>query len=179
MPFGERIAVGPVTGWEIFPYEGELRGKVLASRVVPEPPRAGAGGVDCSACDAPDDAYLWTNADWRIKAPAEPAAVPGVLLVETRAHHDLTDLPADLAGGLGPILQKAERALLSLGGVARVHVNRWGDGAEHLHLWLWARPEGMMQLRGVALPLWDDALPKQSPEQWSATLGTLRGALAG
>ncbi len=35
---------------------------------------------------------------------------------------------------------RLERAIRSLDGVARVHVNRWGDGSAHLHLWFLARP---------------------------------------
>jgi hypothetical protein len=47
-----------VAGWDIFPYEGELRGKVLDPLVLPEPPRSGVSGIGCPACDAPDDEYL-------------------------------------------------------------------------------------------------------------------------
>jgi hypothetical protein len=36
----------------------------------------------------------------------------------------------------------------------------------------------MMQLRGVTLPLLDDTLPKQSDDEWSATLARLKNALA-
>src|SRR4030095_16702724 len=51
-----------------------------------------------------------------------------------------------------------ERAIRSLDGVARVHVNRWGDGSAHLHLWFLARPYGRLQLRGTFLSLWDAML---------------------
>ena len=54
---------------------------------------------------------------------------------------------------------RLERAIRSLDGVARVHVNRWGDGSAHLHLWFLARPYGQLQLRGTFLSLWDSILP--------------------
>ncbi|MBO0883520.1 MAG: hypothetical protein J2P17_24935, partial [Mycobacterium sp.] len=73
------------------------------------------------------------------------------------------------AAELGPMLQRAEQAVMSLGGIARVHVNRWGDGGAHLHMFLIARPEGMMQMRGTCLPLWDDVLPKLPEETWHET----------
>lgn len=56
-------------------------------------------------------------------------------MLQPRGHYDLTDLPAERAAELGPLLQRAERAVRSLDGVARVHVNRWGDGAAHLHFY--------------------------------------------
>jgi hypothetical protein len=67
---------------------------------------------------------------------------------------------------------------MSLGGIARVHVNKWGDGSEHLHIWLMARPEGMMQLRGTCLPLWDGVLPRQHAQQWRQVMHDLAEALA-
>ena len=45
----------------------------------------------------------------------------------------------------------------------RVQVLRWGDGGEHLHWWLLARPTGILQLRGTFLALWDDILPARDP----------------
>src|SRR5215207_5695808 len=84
-------------------------------------------------------------------------------------HYDLQDLPPARSAEVGPMLQRVERALMGLGGIARVHVDKWGDGGAHLHLWLIARPAGMMQLRGTCLPIWDDLLPPQAEEQWRAS----------
>ncbi|MEU8920534.1 hypothetical protein AB0D10_06270 [Kitasatospora sp. NPDC048545] len=162
LPIGEPLPV-PADGapsWEIFPYEGELTVRPLRAPDLPEPPRQGEDGPeDCKQCARPDSDFLWTDEHWRLSATDEPTGLPAVLLLQPRAHHDLTDLPAELSGRLGPMLQRVERAVLSLGGVGRVHVNRWGDGAAHLHLWLIGRPEGMAQLRGSTLPLWMDVLP--------------------
>jgi hypothetical protein len=65
---------------------------------------------------------------------------------------------------------RLERAIRSLDGVARVHVNRWGDGSAHLHMWFLARPYGRLQLRGTFLSLWDDILPVIPEEQWRENL---------
>ncbi|MFF1720785.1 hypothetical protein [Streptomyces sviceus] len=54
----------------------------------------------------------------------------------------LPDLPAEQTAELGPLLQRVERAVLGLDGVARVHVNRWADGTAHLHLWFLAAEGG-------------------------------------
>ena len=76
------------------------------------------------------------------------------------------------------MLQRVERAVMSLEGIARVHVNRWGDGGAHLHMFLIARPGGMMQLRGTCLPLWDDVLPRVPDEVWAETSHRIAQAMA-
>ena len=69
-----------------------------------------------------------------------------VLILESRSHLDLGDLPNLLAAELGVMTVRLERAIRSLDEVAQVHVNRWGDGAAHLHLWFLGRPAGQLQL---------------------------------
>ncbi|WP_371483195.1 HIT family protein [Kitasatospora sp. NBC_00315] len=181
LPIGQPLPV-PKDGlpsWSIFPYEGALEVRPLEAPELPEPPRQGeAGEQDCDQCARPDSDFLWTDRHWRLDAPREPAALPAMVLLQPRAHHDLSDLPVERAAELGVLLQRVERAVLSLGGIARVHVNRWGDGGAHLHLWLLARPEGMMQLRGACLPLWDDLLPKLPAEEWTRIRGRVAVAMA-
>lgn len=137
----------PVVGWPVFPFEGELRLKPFAEPG-PEQPRRGAGGVDCPTCERLDSSFLWTDEHWRVGTTREPSGLPAVLFLYRRAHHDLADLPPQLAAGYGPMMQRVEAAYMSLGGIARVRQARWGDGSEHLHLWFFGRPEGMRQLRG-------------------------------
>jgi hypothetical protein len=71
-----------------------------------------------------------------------------------------------------------ERAIRSLDDVARVHVNRWGDGSAHLHVWFLARPAGRLQLRGTFLSLWDDILPRIPETQWRENLAHVAAWLA-
>ncbi|MFF3322636.1 hypothetical protein [Streptomyces sp. NPDC002889] len=71
------------------------------------------------------------------------------MLLQLRGHYDLHELPAERAAELGGMLQRVERAIRSLEGVARVHVNKWGDGGAHLHMFLMARPDGMTPMRGT------------------------------
>lgn len=172
LPIGQRIPF-PTEGipfWEIFPYEGDLQIKVLEEPVLPEPARHGEDGPeDCGGCGRPDTDYLWTDEHWRLSGLGEPTALPAMVLLQPRGHHDLHDLPPERAAELGGMLQRVEQAIMSLGGIARVHINKWGDGGAHLHMFLLGRPEGMMQLRGTCLPLWDDVLPKQPEEVWRET----------
>lgn len=181
LPIGERIPF-PADGipfWEVFPYEGDLRIKVLDEPTLPEPPRFGESGPEgCKACARADTDFLWTDEHWRLSVSDEPAALPATVLLQPRGHYDLHDLPPERAAELGPMLQRVERAVMSLGGIARVHVNKWGDGGAHLHIFLIARPEGMMQMRGTCLPLWDDVLPKLPQEVWDETSRRIARAMA-
>ncbi|MFG2293030.1 hypothetical protein [Streptomyces sp. NPDC048603] len=179
LPIGVPLPL-PDTGvqeWDVFPYEGDIRVRALQPPTLPEPPRNGEHGPEgCVPCSYADADCLWTDDHWRLVD--EHGAMPAIVKLLPRGHHDLADLPAERSAELGPMIQRVERALLSLGGIARVHVNRWGDGGAHLHLFFFARPEGMLQFRGSCLPLWDEALPKVDGDLWAANRGAVAKAMA-
>lgn len=164
--------------WPSFPFEGTLRVKALDDPVAEEPPRQGEEEGSCLACSAPDEAYIWVSDRWRVRAMDRPTGLPMVLILESRSHLDLGDLPNLLAAELGVMTVRLERAVRSLDGVARVHVNRWGDGSAHLHLWFLARPLGRLQLRGSFLSLWDDILPPVDEATWKENLAMIAAWLA-
>jgi hypothetical protein len=166
------------TRWPSFPFEGDMRVKRLAPPVDVEPPRSGEDASECVACNTPDDAYIWVSERWRVRAMDRPTGLPMVLILECRSHLDLGDLPNLLAAELGVMTVRLERAIRSLDGVARVHVNRWGDGSAHLHMWFLARPYGRLQLRGTFLSLWDDILPVIPEQQWRENLALVAAWLA-
>ncbi|GAA3449246.1 hypothetical protein GCM10018962_10790 [Dactylosporangium matsuzakiense] len=166
------------TYWPTFPFEGDIRVKRLLDPVPIEPPRHGDNPAECRACAAPDDAYIWVSDRWRVRALDRPTGLPAVLILESRSHLDLGDLPNMLAAELGVMTVRLERAIRSLDGVARVHVNRWGDGAAHLHVWFLARPYGRLQLQGTFLALWDDILPPIPEDQWRENLALVAAWLA-
>jgi len=164
--------------WPSFPFEGDLRVKPLEPISDTEPPRQGEEASSCVACNAPDDNYVWVSERWRVRALDRPTGLPMVLILESRSHLDLGDLPNLLAAELGVMTVRLERAIRSLDGVARVHVNRWGDGAAHLHLWFLARPYGALQLRGSFLLLWNDILPPGAEAAWRENLALIAAWLA-
>ncbi|MCW2640871.1 MAG: hypothetical protein JWP76_3177 [Dactylosporangium sp.] len=164
--------------WPTFPFEGDLRVKQLDDPVLLEPPRHGDDPSECRACSAPDEAYIWVSERWRVRSLDRPTGLPMVLILESRSHLDLGDLPNMLAAELGVMTVRLERAVRSLDGVARVHVNRWGDGSAHLHLWFLARPYGYLQLRGTFLSLWDEILPPIPEHQWRESLAHVAAWLA-
>lgn len=165
-----------VTTWEVFPFEGDLRVKVVEEPELPEPPRSGEGGRPCHSCDTGVSNAIWADDNWKITAP-EPGPIPMVLL-STRKHLDLGNLGLLLSGEMGQRIWRLENALQSLGGVGRVHVNRWGDGGAHLHLWFFARPEGLLQLRGSSLSDWCDTLPPMPLHEWEETLSQIATDMA-
>ncbi|GIF70352.1 hypothetical protein Ais01nite_83870 [Asanoa ishikariensis] len=171
-------SVPAYTKWPSFPFEGDLRVKSLADPVDAEPRRKGEDAADCVACNTPDDAYIWVSERWRVRAMERPTGLPMVLILEVRSHLDLGDLPNLLAAELGVMTVRLERAVRSLDGVARVHVNRWGDGSAHLHMWFLARPYGQLQLRGTFLSLWDDILPPIPESVWRENLALVAAWLA-
>jgi len=171
-----RLPLPDVATWDIFPFEGELLVKLLEAPVLPEPPRGGEGGNACWACDEGLEHALWADDRWKLVAPRE-AAIPMVLL-EPLGHLDLADLDDAYAAELGILTVRIERALTALGGVGRVHVVKWGDGGSHLHLWFFARPEGLLQLRGSSLSDWTDCLPPMPTVEWDTVKHEIAAGLA-
>ncbi|WP_353952930.1 hypothetical protein V6K52_05715 [Knoellia sp. S7-12] len=157
-----RLPLDPagMPAWDAFPFEAtELRVKTLAP-LEEEKPRMGVGGpgCPCRGDGAGGWPILWTNEHWQIKV-APPSGSPVILILEPRQHGDLDTLSVERAGEFGVLTVALVRAVESLPSVGRCHVSRWGDGAEHAHVWFIARPLGMTQLRGTYMAIWDDLLP--------------------
>jgi diadenosine tetraphosphate (Ap4A) HIT family hydrolase len=181
MSRGERRTQPPLpdfVGWQTFPFVGEFRVKPLEPPVEEEPPRQGERGDNCAKCAAPDSEYIWVDERWRVRALSRPSGLPAVVVLETRHHYDLGDLSNLLAAELGVLTVRLERGIRLISGVARVHVNRWGDGSEHLHVFFLARPKGMLQLRGTFLSMWDDILPPIPESRWRENLAFIAAWLA-
>jgi hypothetical protein len=77
------------------------------------------------------------------------------------------------------MLGRVERAVLAVGGIGRVHIGRWGEGAEHLHWWFIARPAGFGQLRSSFAEIWDGVLPPLPRDTWEDNLQGVVRALDG
>lgn len=172
-----RLTMPSVADWETFPFEGDL----VVRRLEPpaqEPSRDGEDPRECRACTAPDEDFLWTDDDWRLGALRGPSGLPVVVMLYPRAHHDLGDLPDELAAGLGRLTVRVERAIRTVGDIERVHVGRWGDGSAHLHVWFFGRPTGLNQLRGSFAAIWDDILPPVPEAEWRADLAVVARHLA-
>jgi len=174
----DSLRVPPVQEWESWPFEGEPTVRPLEPPVEQEPPRYGEGGVDCGRCTAPDEEYVWTNERWRLCTLDKPSGLPVVVLLESREHFSAPgDLPEEMAAELGVLTSRIERAVRSVEGVARVHVLRYGEGSDHLHIWFMARPARLNQLRSSFAAIWDDILPPTPDDVWRGNLDLVVAAL--
>ncbi len=175
---GRRLPPPPQSVWDIFPFEHEsLVVKPLEPLTLPEPPRSGEGGVECWRCANPDQGAVWANDRWTL-VPLTDAQVPFAVMLQPRDHLDLGDLDDAMAAELGVLTNRVARAVGALDLVARVHVYRFGDGGAHLHLFLFGRPAGMLQLRGSFLTLWDEMLPEVPAAERDAVTAVAVAALA-
>ncbi|MET8369325.1 hypothetical protein [Micromonospora profundi] len=171
-----RLPLARMTGWDISPFEEDtLRVAPLRPPVLPEPARHGEDPADCQPCRERDEG-IWFNDHWRL-AQVAGVGVPLVLMLWPRDHHDLTDLPDELAAELGLLTTRIARHVQALPYISRAHVYRFGDGAAHLHIWFFARPEGQAQLFGSWLPVWDDLLPEYPADVAAADAATVADAL--
>ncbi|HET6744753.1 MAG TPA: hypothetical protein VFH90_02775 [Candidatus Limnocylindria bacterium] len=178
LPIGERLSTGPLMDSELWPFDVQTETRPLEPPIIPEPERRGERGVDCRNCEAAPALDAWMDEHWLVRVPSEPTGLPLVVVLLSRAHHDLESLPPELAGELGSMIQRVAQAISRLEDVGRVHVNRWGDGSEHFHIWFLARPKGMWQLRGAMLAVWDDLLPKVPTDEWDRNRREVAAALA-
>jgi hypothetical protein len=154
------VNAGEIPNWDIFPFESEgLRLKPIGPLAEVEAPRGGEDLADCyCATGAPPPGLVWSDENWQIGV-LEPSGAPLVMMLTPRGHHDFTSLPPDLAAEMGHLMVALGAAIEGLPSVARVHMSRWGDGGAHAHIFFFARPTRMPQLRGTCLALWDDFLP--------------------
>jgi len=145
---------------DIFPFEIDgLRVRTLLPPVVPEPPRQGeVDASDCGRCARGESGVWWGNERWLL-TPAGIDSLPWSAMLQPREHLDFGELTPGLAAEMGQLLVTIENAVKVLPNIARVHVNIVGDGARHLHVWIWARPLGQLQLRGSCIIEWSDVLP--------------------
>lgn len=175
-----RLALPKQAGWPIFPFEPDgLRMRGVEDPVLPEPPRNGEDGPQsCWTCTEEGGDLVWADDRWLVSMPAEPLSVPAVTL-HTRAHLDFHELTDELGAELGVLLVRSQRALAAIEGVGRVHVYKWGDGGAHLHIFVVARPAGMLQLKGMYLSTWMFALPPLPANVWEAMRAHVAASLDG
>ncbi|MBW3639668.1 MAG: hypothetical protein KY451_07465 [Actinobacteria bacterium] len=172
-----RLTLPHTAHWPIFPFEVDgVRMRLVGDPVLPEPPRHGEDPQECSTCHSGDDRFVWSDRRWRVSMSDEPMSLP-TLMLHTREHIDFDALTDEAAAEMGVRLIWMQRALASIEGVGRVHVAKWGDGGAHLHIFVIARPRGMLQLKGMFLTTWLHALPPLRPELWTAIRAHVRTAL--
>lgn len=174
-----RLPAPGQSSWDIFPFdEDSLVVRPLKPPVLPEPPRGGEGGNPCWRCANPDAGVVWSDERWVFAVGGEPSGLPFVGVLQPKEHLDLGDLDETYAAELGVLTVRIDRAIRALGNIGRVHVNKWGDGGAHLHLMFLARPEGLLQLRGSCVTIWEEMLPRVPDDVVAADAAAVARALA-
>jgi len=172
-----RLPVPPLSEWETFPFEGEIRTRPLHPPG-DEPARAGEDPSDCWRCRHGDGEAIWSDERWYVTPLEKPSGLPVLVILQPREHCDLGDLPPHLAAERTRLIGRVERAVDAVSEIGRVHVGRWGDGSAHLHWWFIARPARLPQLRTSFAAIWDDILPPVPEEIWRENLAVVARTLA-
>ncbi len=148
------------------PYEEPLIVRTPGERVIPEPPRRGEpGGEPCGICGGQTTSPVWESEHWTLHPPVG-GSLRGAVWLAAKEHADsFSDLSGDAQADFGRVVARVERGILSLGDVARVHLYRWGDGGAHFHVWMLPRPLGMLEAKGMMLPLWEDVMDNVTDDE--------------
>ena len=149
------------------PYAEPLVPREPGARQIPEPPRRGEpGGPPCAICGGETTTRaLVGRATGRCtrRSAAACRARSGSRAASTSTRSPTC--PSEVAATFGRVVARAERAILALGDVGRVHLYRWGDGGAHFHVWLHAAAARDGRGAGMMLPLWEDVLPNVADER--------------
>ena len=178
---GGRLPMPTSVTWDIFPWEvadGAIAPRVLAPPS-DESTRMGEGDRACDTCAGfESDRMVWEDDHWVLTHPGQPSGLPLVLMLHTREHQDYGELDDAMASELGRISNRVVRIIEHLPNIGRVHVNRWGDGGAHFHVWFFARTEGIPGVLGSTASEWDDIIPPGPEDVWRADLHTVATKLA-
>ena len=160
------------------PYSEPLVARAPAEWEIPEPPRRGEpDGPPCAICGGKTTSPVWSDEHWTLHPPVG-GSLPGTVWLASHVHVDsFADLPEPLAADFGRVAARVERAILSRGDVARVHLYRWGDGGAHFHVWFLPRPLGMVEASGMMLPIWEDVLPNVSDDELRTAAESVAAAM--
>lgn len=161
-----RLPMPDVHEWDAFPFEGDLRVRPLLPPLAAEPPRNGEDARECWRCRNGVRDAIWSDERWLLVPLPDPSGLPLVVILSTREHVDIGELSPELAGELGTLIVRIERAISRLDGIGRVHVCRWGDASFHFHIWFMARPARLPQVRTNLAAIWDDILPPTPEAIW-------------
>jgi diadenosine tetraphosphate (Ap4A) HIT family hydrolase len=151
----------------------------LPDPVVPEEPREGdPGGPACGLCTLTDADAIWSNSHWRATSRSWSPIPGGVLLVSKEHADSLSDMPRERQAEFGTIAAAIETAIMDLGGAARVHLYRWGDGRAHFHAHFIPRPLGLPQFGVRNLPFLEYRFAGPGPEERQQAARAIGSALS-
>jgi diadenosine tetraphosphate (Ap4A) HIT family hydrolase len=176
---GGRLPTPPVHDWDSFPWDGDIRTKVLRPPVASEEARVGEKpGEPCLRCEHDTENVIWRNENWLVRSTQNPPGLPLVLFLESRTHMDFMDMDDTLASEFGRVSNNLHRIMSYLPNIGRVHLCKWGDGSYHLHVWFVARTERIPQILGSSAVEWNEILPPVPEDIWREDLRVVAKKLA-
>ena len=177
------LPMPPQGDWDIFPWT--VVDGAIAPRALPPPadeaPRWGESPEKpCGLCakGVEPDRVVWEDEQWVLTHDGGPTGLPVVVVLHSREHLDYGELDDDQASELGRISNRLVRIVEGLDNVARCHVNRWGDGGEHLHLWFVGRTARLSNVLGSPTIDWDEIIPPGPEDVWREDLHAIATKLA-
>jgi diadenosine tetraphosphate (Ap4A) HIT family hydrolase len=179
-----RLPMPPVHEWDMFPWEvvdGQLLPKVVQAPLADaEPPRWGESpDKPCGTCAGGENALVvWENERWMVSRGEKPGGLPLMLFLQSREHLDFPDMDDTMASEYGRISTWLCRIMSNLPDIGRVHVNRWGDGGSHLHVWFIARTARLPHIIGSMAVEWEEMLPPVPEDVWLADIRNVARKLA-
>lgn len=177
-----RLPMPDIADWAMFPWElvdGALAPKVVQPPLEFEAPRSGVGGDDCALCEGTTGAVrIWQSEAFHVTRPSEPGGSPMVLFLNANEHLDFPELNDEQAAEFGRLSVWLTRIVEALPHIGRVHLNRWGDGSEHMHTWFIARPERLPGIIGATAWEWTATLPPVDRDTWLADCAAVAHRLA-
>lgn len=176
-----RLPMPTQSEWDIFPWE--VVDGAIAPKVIPPPSTEAARGGDdaehpCAECTGNDDRLVWEDESWTLSHPGRPAGLPVVVTLTPKFHEDSGVLSDEHASQMGRIINRLVRIIENLPHIGRVHVHRWGDTSSHLHIWFFARTEGLTNVLGPLATEWNLMLPPGPEDVWCEDLRTIATKLA-
>jgi len=173
-----RLPMPPTHEWDMFPWEGDMRPKVVQPPLAEESPRVGEGDKPCWCAQDEPEQVIWRNERWMVRSFDKPGGLPLILILQPFEHFDFSDMDDEQAEEYGRISNWLHRIMEHMPNIGRVHVCKWGDGTAHMHVWFIARTARLPHIVGSMAIEWNEMLPPVPEDVWRADLKHVADHLA-
>ncbi len=165
-----RLPMPPVHEWDMFPWEGEMRPKMVQPPLEAEQPRGGEADKPCWCAQGEPRNMIWRDERWFVRSFDKPGGLPLILVLAPFEHIDFADMDDEQAAEHGQISNWLHRIMAHMPNIGRVHVCKWGDGSAHMHVWFIARTARLPHIVGSMAVEWNEMLPPVPEDVWRADL---------
>ena len=111
LPIGQRVSTAPLTGNELWPFDSDLETVAVGGAAYPGATARRSGWRGLLGMPARCRLRRLAGRALGARHSGRTIRPAGHRRPDPRAHHDLEDLPAELAAELGPMIQRVARAI--------------------------------------------------------------------